>query len=73
MRLLLIIIFLIPNIAYAGSLKMIGEKGKLSEANRTISVKMYDNYYEPSQIEVKKDEVIKFNAYKTSTRNDDDG
>ena len=60
MRLLLIIIFLIPNIAYAGSLKMIGEKGKLSEANRTISVKMYDNYYEPSQIEVKKDEVIKF-------------
>ena len=37
-------------------MKMIGEKGKPSEVTRTISVKMYDNYYEPAVINVKKDE-----------------
>ena len=39
---------------------MIGEKGKPSEVTRTISIKMYDNYYEPAEINVKKDETIKF-------------
>ena len=39
---------------------MIGEKGKSSEATRTITIKMYDNYYEPAEINVKKDETIKF-------------
>ena len=39
---------------------MIGEKGNPSEANRTITVKMYDNYFEPAQIQIKKDETIKF-------------
>ena len=39
---------------------MIGEKGKLSEVNRTIEIKMYDNYFEPSKIIVKKGETIKF-------------
>ena len=51
---------------------------------------MYDNYYEPSNIKIKKDETIKFvvenvgelvhefniatkNAFKTSTRNDENG
>ena len=41
-------------------MKMIGEKGKLSEVNRTIEIKMYDNYFEPSKIIVKKGETIKF-------------
>ena len=39
---------------------MIGEKGNPSEANRTITVKMYDNYFEPAQINIKKNETIKF-------------
>ena len=35
-------------------MKMIGEKGKLLEVNRTIEIKMYDNYFEPQEIIVKK-------------------
>ena len=38
----------------------IGEKGNISEVTRTITVKMYDNYYEPAQINIKKNETIKF-------------
>ena len=40
-------------------MKMIGEKGKPSEVTRTITIKMHDNYYEPSKINVKKDETNK--------------
>ena len=39
---------------------MIGEKGKLSEVDRTIEIKMYDNYFEPNEITIKKGETIKF-------------
>ena len=42
---------------------MIGEKGKLSEVNRVIEVKMYDNFYEPNEIKIKKGETIKFKVY----------
>ena len=41
-------------------MKMIGEKGKLSDVSRTIEIKMYDNYYEPKEIKIKKGETIKF-------------
>ncbi|MDX1695067.1 MAG: cupredoxin domain-containing protein [Ketobacteraceae bacterium] len=37
-----------------------GEPGKVSEANRTITVEMYDNYYEPEKIEVKPGETVRF-------------
>ena len=57
---LLLIIFLVPNIVFAGPIKMIGEKGNISEATRTITVKMHDNYFEPAQINIKKNETIKF-------------
>ena len=60
MRLLILIIFLIPNTVFAGPMKMIGEKGKSSEITKTITIKMHDNYYEPAEINVKKDETIKF-------------
>ena len=60
MKVLLIILILFPNIVFAGPIKMIGEKGKASETTRTITIKMYDNYYEPAQIQIKKDETIKF-------------
>ena len=60
MKYILILIFLFPSFALAGPMKMIGEKGKPSEVTRTITIKMHDNYYEPSKINVKKDETIKF-------------
>ena len=60
MRLLLLIVFLIPNIVFAGPIKTIGEKGNISEATRTITVKMHDNYFEPTQINIKKNETIEF-------------
>ena len=60
MKKLILIFFIIPNILFATSMKMIGEKGKLSEVNRTIEIKMYDNYFEPNEITIKKGETIKF-------------
>ena len=63
MKKLILIFFIIPNILFASSMKMIGEEGKLSEVNRIIEIKMYDNYYEPSEIKVKKGETIKFIVY----------
>ena len=60
MKKLILIFFIIPNILFAASMKMIGEKGKSSEVNRTIEIKMYDNYYEPHEIKIKKGETIKF-------------
>ena len=45
MKKLILIFFLIPNILFASSMKMIGEKGKLSQVNRTIEIKIYDNYF----------------------------
>jgi Uncharacterized copper-binding protein len=38
----------------------IGEKGKVSEIDRVIEIKMYDNYFEPNNIVIKKNETIKF-------------
>ena len=52
-----------PTLCYAGSMSMIGEKGKQSEVSRIIQVKMYDNYYEPSEFKIKKNETIKFVVY----------
>lgn len=46
--------------AFAGSMNMIGEKGDPNNIDRTINIKMYDNYYEPSLIKIKKGETIKF-------------
>ena len=46
--------------AFAASMNMIGEKGDPKSVDRTINIKMYDNYYEPSLIKIKKGETIKF-------------
>jgi uncharacterized cupredoxin-like copper-binding protein len=37
-----------------------GEPGKASEASRTITVEMYDNYYEPEEISVETGETVRF-------------
>ena len=46
--------------SYADKNMKIGHKGKLEDVDRTIIVKMYDNYYEPNLITIKKGETIKF-------------
>ena len=63
MKKFILLFILIPNISLAASMSMIGEKGKLSEVNRVIEIKMYDNFYEPNEIKIKKGETIKFKVY----------
>ena len=60
MKLLIFILIFIPNILFAGSMKLVGIKGENSEINRVIKVFMYDNYYQPSNFKIKKNETIKF-------------
>ncbi len=38
----------------------IGVPGKAAQASRTVEVVLYDNYYEPSTIEVKRGETVRF-------------
>ena len=49
-----------PNFSLAASMKMIGEKGKISEVNRVVEIIMYDNYYSPNKLKILKNETIKF-------------
>ena len=44
-------------------MNMIGEKGNSADVSKVITVKMYDNYYEPSKFEIKKNQTIKFIVY----------
>ena len=60
MKKLILFFIIIPNLLFASSMKMIGEKGKESEINKTIVIYMHDNYYEPKEINIKKGETIKF-------------
>ena len=60
MRKLILIFICIPNILFAGSMKMIGVKGQEKDIDRVIKVSMYDNYYEPNKFKIKKNETIKF-------------
>ncbi len=60
MKKLFLFLIFIPNILLAGSIKEIGVKGKEENVNRVIEVSMYDNYYEPNNFKVKKNETIKF-------------
>jgi uncharacterized cupredoxin-like copper-binding protein len=41
-------------------MNMMGEKGDPAEVVKIIKVKMYDNYYEPSEFKIKKNQTIKF-------------
>ena len=63
MKKLIILFLIVPSMSLAASISMIGEKGKLSEVNRVVEIKMYDNFYEPNEIKVKKGETIKFKVY----------
>tara|TARA_Y100001970_G_scaffold158638_1_gene193974 strand:+ start:158 stop:634 length:477 start_codon:yes stop_codon:yes gene_type:complete len=52
--------FLVPNICFSAGMKMIGEKGNIKDVTKVVTVKMFDNYYEPNEIVVKKGETVKF-------------
>ena len=60
MKKIILLFILIPTISIAASINMIGEKGDPAEVVRVIEVKMYDNYYEPSEFKIKKNQTIKF-------------
>ena len=45
---------------FSAPMKMIGIKGKASDVSKTIKVDMYDNYYKPKTINVKKGETVRF-------------
>ena len=57
---LILIFLIIPNLVLAGSMNLIGEKGKLAEIDKIIEVKMYDNYFLPKNINIKRGETVKF-------------
>ena len=57
---LLILLLTLSSKTFAASMKMIGEKGDPNNVDRIIYIKMFDNYYEPNLIKVKKGETIKF-------------
>ena len=58
--LFIIIAFSLSSTSYSASMNMIGEKGDPNKINRVIKIKMYDNYYEPNFVKIKKGETIKF-------------
>ena len=60
MKKLILIFIIIPNILFAGSMESIGVKGKEENVDRVIKVLMYDNYYQPNNFKIKKNETIKF-------------
>ena len=62
-KIILLLLILVPNISIAGSMKTIGEEGNMSEVSKVIVVKMYDNYYEPSEFKINKNQTIKFIVY----------
>tara|TARA_Y100001980_G_C14456978_1_gene239664 strand:- start:233 stop:742 length:510 start_codon:yes stop_codon:yes gene_type:complete len=56
----LIIFTIFSTTAYSASMNMIGQKGDPNKIDRVVNIKMYDNYYEPNVIKIKKGETIKF-------------
>ena len=58
--LFIIITLFFSSSAYSASMNMIGEKGDPNKIDRVVSIKMYDNYYEPNIVKIKKGETIKF-------------
>ena len=60
MKIFIFLLFFIPNFAFSASMNLIGEKGASSEVDRVIEIQMYDNYFVPNEINIKKGETIKF-------------
>ena len=59
----IIIIFFslfLSTVSHSASMNMIGEEGDSNKIDRVVNIKMYDNYYEPNVVKIKKGETIKF-------------
>jgi len=56
----IILTFFFQSHLFSAPMKMIGMKGKVSEVSKTIKIDMYDNYYKPKIINVKKGETVRF-------------
>ena len=56
----IILTFFFQSHLFSAPMKMIGMKGKVSEVSNTIKIDMYDNYYKPKIINVKKGETVRF-------------
>ena len=50
----------LTTLANSASMNMIGEEGDPNKIDRVVNIKMYDNYYEPNLVKIKKGETIKF-------------
>ena len=59
-KILFFVSLLFVSNSFAASMSLIGEKRDSNKIDRVINIKMYDNYYIPNKIEVKKGETIKF-------------
>ena len=59
---IIFILFLLffSTLSHSASMNMIGEKGDPNKIDRVVNIKMYDNYYEPNVVKIKKGETIKF-------------
>ena len=60
MKIFIFLLLFIPNWGFSASMNHIGEKGEPSKVDRVIKIKMYDNYFEPNEINIKRGETIKF-------------
>ena len=60
MKFFILFLFFISKTIFASSVSHIGEKGIESEVDRTNEIKMFDNFFEPNRIDIKKVETIKF-------------
>lgn len=45
---------------HGASVEKVGKPGKASDVSRTITVAMFDNYYEPEEISVRSGETVRF-------------
>ena len=60
MKIFIFLLFFITKLGFSASMNHIGEKGESSEVDKVININMYDNYFEPNVVNIKKGETIKF-------------
>ncbi len=60
MKIFIFLLFFVPNMGFSASMDHIGKKGEASEVDRVIEIKMYDNYFEPHELNIEEGETIKF-------------
>ena len=67
MKFFIFLLFFTTNIGFSASMSHIGQKGNVHEVDRVIEIKMFDNYFEPNQININKGETIRFIVHNFGT------